>query len=119
MSVTTQHLVSNEIYAILSKLVTLFHTLEKFHALDQSPDVIGMVEEVGVNDWMVVDAGATQDHRAPALGPQQCWVQTERLGKEVAFKQVGPDCAIPVEDVFYACASVSSKVKSGLNNLQI
>ena len=86
VSVTAQHLVSIELDVKLSELVSLFHTLEELHALDQSPDVIGVVEKVGVNDRMVMDARAAKDHRALALGSQQCRVQSERLGKEVVFK---------------------------------
>ena len=119
VSVAAQHLVGDELDVKLPELVGLFHTLEKLHALDQSADVIGVVEEVGVDDRMVMDAGAAQYHRSLALGSQQSRIQSESLGKEVVFKEVRPDCVVPIEDVFYARAAVTSKVKGGLNNLQI
>ena len=78
-----------------------------------------MVEKVGVDDGVIVDAGASQGDRANAFGSQQCRVQSKSLSKEMVLKQVGPDGVVPVEDVLDAGTTITSKVKRCLNNLQI
>ena len=78
-----------------------------------------MIEEVGVDDWMIMDAGASQGNRANTFGSKQCRVQSKSLSKEMVLKQVGPDGVVPVEDVLDAGTTITSKVKRCLNNLQI
>ena len=119
VSVTAQHCVSDEFDVELSELVCLFHLLEKLHALHKSPSIVRVIEKVCVDDWMIMDAGASQGDRANTFGSQQCRVQSKSLSKEMVLKQVGPYGVVPVKDVLDAGTTVTPKVKCGLNNLQI
>ena len=119
MSITAQHRVSNELDVKLLELICLFHSLEKLHAFHQSPSIVRVIEKVGVDDWMIVDAGASQGNRANTFGSQQCRVESKSLSKEMVLKQVGPDGVVPVEDVLDAGTTVTPEVECGLNNLQI